>query len=205
MATQTISHSTAAAFQQMGVQRLEALEHWDWYEEVPARIADELLDFALVVAFARSAKPILEKERDCSSVNICVRCACRHRGCWPPQSWCCHTGSIGEPRRRMRTPDVAVAEGFRCLCRIADDEAGVRMRQVKSEESSALTPPMMPMASPKSARACPAEDERHEHPLRPLPPAGDIVLHDRDTAREPRLIAQPLEYPLRRVLLLLRL
>src|ERR1019366_701711 len=32
-ATQTISHSTAAAFQQIGVQRLEALEHRDWYEE----------------------------------------------------------------------------------------------------------------------------------------------------------------------------
>ena len=59
MATQTVSHSTAAAFQQMGVQRLEALEHWDWYQEVPARIADQPLDFALVVAFAGSAEPIL--------------------------------------------------------------------------------------------------------------------------------------------------
>jgi hypothetical protein len=27
MAAQTVSHSTAAKFQQMGVQRLEALEH----------------------------------------------------------------------------------------------------------------------------------------------------------------------------------
>jgi hypothetical protein len=31
--------------------------------------------------------------------------------------------------------------------------------------------------------------------MRPLPPAGDIVLHDRDTAREPIIIARPLEYP----------
>src|SRR5208337_4170381 len=37
MAAQTVPHSTAAAFQQMGVQRLEALEHWDWYEVVPSR------------------------------------------------------------------------------------------------------------------------------------------------------------------------
>ena len=59
MATQTVSHSTATAFQKMGVQRVEALEHWDWYEEVPARIADQPLDFALVVAFAASAEPIL--------------------------------------------------------------------------------------------------------------------------------------------------
>src|SRR5271169_5476700 len=60
MAAQTVRHSTAAAFQQMGVQRLEALEHRDWYEVVPSRIADEPFDFALVVAFARSAEPVLE-------------------------------------------------------------------------------------------------------------------------------------------------
>src|SRR5262245_61953994 len=40
MAAQTVSHSTAAAFQQMGVQRLKALEHRDGYEEVPSRIAE---------------------------------------------------------------------------------------------------------------------------------------------------------------------
>ena len=46
--------------------------------------------------------------------------------------------------------------------------------------------------------------QRHEHLLRPLPPAGDVVLHDRDAAREAVLVPQPLEDPLRRVLLLLR-
>ena len=60
MTTQTVSPSTAAALQQMGVQHLEALEHRDGYEEVPARIADQPFDFALVVAFARSAEAILE-------------------------------------------------------------------------------------------------------------------------------------------------
>ena len=45
----------------MGVQRLEALEHRDWYEVVPSRIAHEPFDFALVVAFARSAETILEQ------------------------------------------------------------------------------------------------------------------------------------------------
>src|SRR5665811_1372212 len=53
--------STAAAFQQIGVQRLEALEHRDLYEEVAARIADQPFDLALVVAFARPAEPVLEK------------------------------------------------------------------------------------------------------------------------------------------------
>src|ERR1700730_1804857 len=61
MAAQTVRHSTPAAFQKMGVQRLEALEHRDWYEVVPSRIADEPFDFALVVAFARSAEPVLEQ------------------------------------------------------------------------------------------------------------------------------------------------
>ena len=46
--------------------------------------------------------------------------------------------------------------------------------------------------------------QRHEHLLRPLPPASNIVLHDRYAAREPILIAEPLEDPLRRMLLLLR-
>src|SRR6202162_5164204 len=56
MAMQAVRHSTAAAFQQMGIQRLEALEHRDWYEVVPSRIADEPFDFALVIAIARSAE-----------------------------------------------------------------------------------------------------------------------------------------------------
>src|SRR5450631_2274429 len=60
-AAQTVSHSTAAAFQQIGVQRLEALEHRDWYEEVASCIADQPFDLALVVAFARPAEPVLEK------------------------------------------------------------------------------------------------------------------------------------------------
>src|SRR3982074_234183 len=61
VAAQTVRHSTAAAFQQMGVQCLEALEHRDWYEVIPSRIADEPFDFALVVAFARPAESVLEQ------------------------------------------------------------------------------------------------------------------------------------------------
>jgi hypothetical protein len=47
MAAQTVRHSTAVAFQQMGVQRREALEHRDWYEVVPSRVADGLLSTGL--------------------------------------------------------------------------------------------------------------------------------------------------------------
>ena len=46
--------------------------------------------------------------------------------------------------------------------------------------------------------------QRHEHLLRPLPPPGHILLHDRDAAGEAVLVPEALEDPLRRVLLLLR-
>src|SRR5450755_2121265 len=120
MATQTVSHSTAAAFKQIGVQRLEALEHRDWYEEVPSRIADQPFDFALVVAFAGSAEPILEQvvrlqlSEHARPSPLAVTEDAGHR----------NLGVVIQDRLRYATeegkcPNVAVAEGFRCLCRIA--------------------------------------------------------------------------------------
>jgi hypothetical protein len=44
--------------------------------------------------------------------------------------------------------------------------------------------------------------QRHQHLLRPLMPAGYVILDDRDAAREPVLVAKPLEDPLRRMPLL---
>ena len=46
--------------------------------------------------------------------------------------------------------------------------------------------------------------QRHEHLLCPLPPAGDIVLHDCNAGSEAVFVPKPLEDPLGRVLLLLR-
>src|SRR3981081_3779480 len=113
----------------------------------------------------------------------------------------------GTPPKNANARTWPSPEGFRCLCRIAGHEAGVRMRQVKSEEVDlALDATDDADGFTKVCLSMPRRiHQRHEDLLRPLPPAGDIVLHDRDTAREPILIAQPLEYPLRRVLLLLRL
>ena len=45
----------------MGVQRRKARERWDRHQKVPPRIADQPFDLALVVAFARSAEPVLEQ------------------------------------------------------------------------------------------------------------------------------------------------
>jgi hypothetical protein len=46
--------------------------------------------------------------------------------------------------------------------------------------------------------------QRHEHLPRPLPPAGNVVLHDGEATREAVLVSEPLEDALGRVLLLLR-
>src|SRR6202040_3309370 len=112
----------------MGVQRLEAFEHWDGYEEVPSRIANQPFDFALVVAFARSAEPILEQVvrlqlgKHARALPLAVTEDAGHRD----------LGVVVQDRLRYaaeecKRPNVAIAEGFRRLCRIADHEAGVRM------------------------------------------------------------------------------
>src|SRR5664279_3478138 len=206
-ATQTIAHSTAAAFQQIGVQRLEALEHRDWYEEVTSRIANQSFDFTLVVAFARPTEPVLEKivrlqlGEHARALPLAITEDAGHRD----------LGVVIQDRLRdaaeeCERPNVAIAEGFRRLCRIADHEAGIRVRQVKSEEVDlALNATDDADGFTKVGLSMPRRmHQRHEHLLRPLPPAGHIILHNRDAARKPILIAEPLEDPLRRMLLLLR-
>ena len=56
VAAQAVRHPSTAAVHKIGVQRFEALEDRKRNEEVPSRITDEPLDFALVVALARPAK-----------------------------------------------------------------------------------------------------------------------------------------------------
>src|SRR4051812_6574923 len=180
----------------MGVQRLEALKHRDGYKEVPSRVADQPFDFALVIAFARTTEPILEQVmrlqlgEDARPLPLAVAENPGHR-------------DLAEECER---PNVAVAECFRRLRRIAHHKAGVRVRQVKSEEvdlalgatNDADRFPEVGLRMPRRMH------QRYEHLLRSLPPAGHIILHDRDATREAVLISQPLENPLRRMLLLLR-
>src|SRR5476651_70110 len=110
----------------MGVQRLKALKHRDWYEEVPPCIADEPFDFALVVAFARSAEPVLEQVvrlqlgEHARPLPLAVTEDAGHRDLGvviQDRLW--HTAE------ECKRPNVAVAEGFRRLRRIANHEAGV--------------------------------------------------------------------------------
>src|SRR5450830_475457 len=89
---------------------------------------------------------------------------------------------------------------------VADHKAGIRVRQVKSEEMDlALDATDDADGFTEVGLSMPRRmHQRHEHLLRPLTPAGHIILHNRDAAREPILITEPLEDPLRRMLLLLR-
>ena len=98
---------------------------------------------------------------------------------------------------------MAVAEGFRRLGGVADHEAGVRVRQVKSEEVD------LALHAADDADSFAKVDlgmsrrmlQRHKHLLSPLTPAGDVILHNREAAREAVLVPETLKDPLRRMLL----
>jgi hypothetical protein len=100
---------------------------------------------------------------------------------------------------------MPVAESFCRLRRVGHNEAGVRVRQIEREEMDlALNATDDPDRLPEVGLRVPRRmHQRHEHLLGPLPPSGDIVLHDRNATREAVLVTEPLEEPLGGVLLLL--
>src|SRR5512143_2570130 len=119
----------------MGVQRLEAVEHWHRHHEVPAREADQTLDLALVVAFARPAEAILEQvmrlqlAEHLRALALAIAEDASDRD----------LGVVVEDRSRHTTEEsealhMAIAEGFLALRRIGGHKAGIRMRQVEREE-----------------------------------------------------------------------
>jgi hypothetical protein len=86
---------------------------------------------------------------------------------------------------------------------VADHEAGVRVRRVKSEEVD------LALHAADDADGFAKVDlgmsrrmlQRHKHLLSPMTPAGDVILHNRKAAREAVLVPETLEDPLRRMLL----
>ena len=111
-----------------------------------------------------------------------------------------HPTEEGEPR------DMAVAEGFRGLAGISPHKASVRVGKAHRQEvdfafhsaddGQGLTKINLSMAG--------GMRQRDEHLSLSLPGTADVVLHNRDPAREAMFITQPLEDPLRCVPLLLR-
>ena len=101
---------------------------------------------------------------------------------------------------------MAVEKGFRRLPRIRLHEPQIGMRQDQAEEGDLLSLPadldyrLAEVDLGMARRVM----ERNESLARRLPTGPDIILHDRIPAREPVLVAQPLENPVRRVPLLAR-
>ena len=101
---------------------------------------------------------------------------------------------------------MGVAEGLGRLRRIGHHKTSVRVRQIECKEVK------LPLNAANDAERLAKVHlgmarqmrQRYEHLLRSLPPTGNVVLHNRDAAREAVLVAKPFKNPLRRVLLLLR-
>ena len=112
----------------------------------------------------------------------------------------------GNPTEKGEGADMAVEKGFRRLPRIRLHEPQIGMRQDQAEEGDLLSLPadldyrLAEVDLGMARRVM----ERNESLARRLPTGPDIILHDRIPAREPVLVAQPLENPVRRVPLLAR-
>src|ERR1035437_3592128 len=93
---------------------------------------------------------------------------------------------FGTPPKKANARTWPSQKAFRRLRWIADHEAGVGVRQIKSKEvdfalyaaddANGLTKVYLSM--PRGMR------QRHEHLLRPLTPVGHVILHNRDPARK---------------------
>ena len=101
---------------------------------------------------------------------------------------------------------MAVAEGLRRLTRIGLHKARVRMRQAQRQKVDFAFHPADD--GQRFAKICLSMagrmDQRDEHLPLTLSDAADVVLHNRNPAREAMLVTKALEDPLRRVTLLLR-
>src|SRR5581483_4974714 len=135
MAAQALAHALAAAVGEMRVERLEAFERRHRHHEVAACEADQPLDLALVVAFARPAEAVLEQvmrlqlAEHLRALALAIAENASDR----------NLGVVVEDRSRHTAEEsealhVAIAEGFLALRRIGGHEAGIRMRQVEREE-----------------------------------------------------------------------
>ena len=179
----------------------------DRHEELAPRRLHQGLHLALVVAPARPAEAVAEQ---------IMRLQMRER--LRPATRAVAQDPRHRKRRvviedRARNPaeegegaDMAVEKGFRRLPRIRLHEPHIAMRQDQAEEGDLLTLPAdldyrLAEVDLGMARRM---MQWNEGLARRLPPGTHIVLHDRIPAREPVLVPQPLEDPMRRVPLLAR-
>src|SRR5664279_4114584 len=180
----------------MGVQCVEVGKRRDRHKIVPARVADEPLYFPLVIAFARATKPIREQivrlqlAEHARALALAIAEYAGDRDL--------RVVVEDRPRHALEEGErlhVSVAEGFRRLRRICNHEDRVGMRQVHRKEMDfALDAADYANGFAKIYLGMAWRmRERHKHLLRPLAPPGNIVLHNRDLAREAVFVAKTLE------------
>src|SRR4029453_13890884 len=154
---QTIAHALSATVQKMGVECLEACEDRDRHQEVPPCVTDKPFDFALVVAFAWAAEPVLEQivrlqlVEHARPLPLAITKNARHRDLGVVIQ-----DRLRYPAKECERLNVAVANASVVSAGYATTKPASECGRSNAKKwSLRSTPPMTPIASPKSACASP--------------------------------------------------
>src|ERR1700682_615489 len=208
MTTQPVAQPAPAVLQQLGVEFREAGCPWDRHHEVAPRVADQPFNLALVVALARTPEAVgeqvvgLQLAEDFSPQPPAVAQDARHR-----QLGVVVQDRARHPAEELEADVVPFAEGFATLRRIGLHQTAVAVRQVHRKKMDLLlnSADYSQRFAEVGLRMPRIVAQRHEHLAQPQPPLVHVVPDDRDPAAIAVLVPQPLEDPLRSMLLFRRL
>lgn len=185
-----------AAVEQLGIQGIKGIGNRQRHHEVPAAVADQSFDIALVVAFGRPPEFIVEQVvalqlgKFLGALALAIAQDLGHRD----------PGVVVQDRLRYamekgKGGDMPVQKGFGIFRRVGFDEAPIRMRQVEAEIMEAhlfAADVAIGLAEINLGMAGPVR-ERNEHFLLAGGDLVDVIAHDGVAAGEPMLIPQPLQ------------
>src|SRR5712671_305892 len=204
---QAIPEPALTTLEQLLIQRHQADRPRYRHQQVPADPADQPLDFALVVAFARPAEPIvkhvmgLQLAEHTRALSHPIAQDARHR----------QRRVVVQDRARHLAEErecgvVSVTERFAGLRRIGLNKTGVAVRQVDRKEVDLAFDPgdLRQRLAKICLRMAGIVPQRHEYFAMPQTTRQHVVLNDGDPARVAVLVAKPFENPLRGVPLLSR-
>src|SRR5689334_14945878 len=204
---QPIPEPAPTTLEQLLVQRHQADRPRYRHQQVPADPADQPLDFALVVAFAGPAEPVvkhimgLQLAEHTRALSHPIAQDARHR----------QRRVVVQDRARHLAEErecgvVPVTERFGGLRRIGLHKIGVAVRQVHCKEVDlALHPGDLRQRLAKIHLSMAGiVPQRHEYFAMPQTARQHVVLNNGDPARIAVLVAKPLEDPLRGMPLLPR-
>jgi hypothetical protein len=207
MAADPVIEPLEAALLEMRVELGEAGDARDRHQEVTARVADQALDLAFVVALAGPAEAVeeqvvrLQLGEGAGPLTLAITEDAGHR-----QLGVVVEDRLGHAAQKGERRVVAVEESLDPLGRVGLDEAPIRVRQVKAEEVDLLpdAPDHRHRLAKVNLRMAGRVGERDEYLAPPLPPLADVVLHRRVAAGKAVLGAQAFVDPLGGVPLLRR-